>query len=101
MYCKHCGTQIDDDSIFCKYCGKEINKELNKENKTNAKEKNHGCLAVIIFILLFIGIFTIPFIIDKIESCNDNTKDSKYEDSNNDYKEPQLFTRDPHIPLQK
>ena len=22
MYCKHCGKQLDDDSIYCKYCGK-------------------------------------------------------------------------------
>ncbi|MBC8546452.1 zinc ribbon domain-containing protein [Clostridiaceae bacterium NSJ-31] len=22
MYCKHCGQQIDDDSTFCKFCGK-------------------------------------------------------------------------------
>lgn len=22
MYCKHCGKQIDDDSAFCRYCGK-------------------------------------------------------------------------------
>ena len=22
-YCKHCGTQIDKDSKFCKECGKE------------------------------------------------------------------------------
>jgi uncharacterized membrane protein YvbJ len=22
MYCKHCGKQIDEDSVFCQYCGK-------------------------------------------------------------------------------
>ena len=22
MYCKHCGKQIDDDSSFCRYCGR-------------------------------------------------------------------------------
>ena len=22
MYCKHCGQIIDDNSLFCKYCGK-------------------------------------------------------------------------------
>ena len=24
MYCKHCGVQIDVDSRFCKFCGKEL-----------------------------------------------------------------------------
>lgn len=23
VYCKHCGASIDEDSKFCKYCGKE------------------------------------------------------------------------------
>ena len=23
VYCKHCGQQIDEDSRFCKFCGKE------------------------------------------------------------------------------
>lgn len=22
MYCKHCGKEIDDDSLYCNYCGK-------------------------------------------------------------------------------
>ena len=22
MYCKHCGKEIDDNSVFCKHCGK-------------------------------------------------------------------------------
>lgn len=22
MYCKHCGREIDDNSLYCKYCGK-------------------------------------------------------------------------------
>lgn len=22
MYCKHCGKEIDDNSIYCKHCGK-------------------------------------------------------------------------------
>ncbi|MCQ2291325.1 MAG: SUMF1/EgtB/PvdO family nonheme iron enzyme, partial [Muribaculaceae bacterium] len=24
MYCKHCGKQIDDDAIFCQYCGTKL-----------------------------------------------------------------------------
>lgn len=27
MYCKYCGSQIDDDSVFCTKCGKPVNQE--------------------------------------------------------------------------
>ena len=33
MYCKHCGKEIADDSIFCQHCGKQISER--KENITN------------------------------------------------------------------
>lgn len=38
MYCKHCGKQIEEDSVFCKFCGqhlvehKDIEKEVQVEN---------------------------------------------------------------------
>ena len=25
IYCKYCGQEIDEDSEFCKYCGKKLN----------------------------------------------------------------------------
>ena len=25
MFCKFCGSKIDDDSIFCAHCGKQLN----------------------------------------------------------------------------
>lgn len=28
MYCRNCGKQIEDDSVFCKYCGKKILSEI-------------------------------------------------------------------------
>ena len=34
MYCKNCGTKIDDDSKFCNFCGKnQYNSHATEENK--------------------------------------------------------------------
>jgi len=37
MYCRFCGKQIDDDSVFCVHCGKN----LTENNKCNPKEQNN------------------------------------------------------------
>jgi hypothetical protein len=45
MYCKKCGEQIDNDSIFCNYCGKKqsINLILTAENESqSANSTNHN-----------------------------------------------------------
>ena len=50
MYCKHCGSQIDEKAVFCQNCGKKVNEEI-KEVKivkpelnqtTQYKEYNEG-----------------------------------------------------------
>lgn len=33
MYCKYCGKTIDEDSIFCKFCRKQV-----KNNKIKYRE---------------------------------------------------------------
>ena len=37
MYCRHCGTMIPDDSIFCSKCGKNV-----KKNEWQANDVNIG-----------------------------------------------------------
>jgi len=34
MYCKHCGKEIADDSIFCKYCGNGVVDSSNQGSST-------------------------------------------------------------------
>lgn len=44
MYCKHCGKQIADNSIFCQYCGSKqddaatLNQELNPTQESSNKK---------------------------------------------------------------
>ena len=85
MYCKKCGTKIDDDSIFCSKCGiclsNEISLTTNNEPKEEVplvtqteKERNSdGCLAI-----LLITIFAILAIVIAVALANyyaSNNKD--------------------------
>lgn len=41
MYCKYCGNIIDDDSLFCRFCGENLqsNKVKNDTNNNNKTKK--------------------------------------------------------------
>lgn len=47
MYCKHCGQEIRDDSVFCKGCGKR----LTGKKKTNIPTLAKGFLIAILIVL--------------------------------------------------
>ena len=38
MYCKKCGNQIDDDSVFCSHCGVKLNQVNNIKNIDEEKQ---------------------------------------------------------------
>lgn len=40
MYCKHCGRQIDDDAIFCQYCGAKL--VVNGAERVSENTKSEG-----------------------------------------------------------
>ncbi len=37
MYCEKCGTQIDDDSVFCQKCGKKQTDTFNTSMEDNSE----------------------------------------------------------------
>lgn len=37
MFCKSCGKQIDDDSVFCSHCGTKQSANVNEVNATTEK----------------------------------------------------------------
>ena len=45
MYCKYCGKEIANDSVFCQFCGKKLNDgtiySINQEKEELEKKKNH------------------------------------------------------------
>lgn len=77
MYCKQCGKLINDNSVFCEYCGTKVdNVNTNSgSSSTNTPKKNNvwaligwGTLA---FFLPIIGF--ILFIILRKEKAKRNT----------------------------
>ena len=54
MYCKYCGKQIDEDSKFCKECGKSLN-IIDSSNNYIGFFQKHLVLIALIVIWYFIG----------------------------------------------
>lgn len=42
MYCKHCGKQITDDSLFCQFCGGKQDVEAPTENKESKNVESYA-----------------------------------------------------------
>ena len=53
MFCKHCGSQVDDNSKFCPVCGKNL--ELNI-TESNTKIQIHW---VLIFVAIGLGLLSL------------------------------------------
>jgi|GEM_PF-1601636 predicted nucleic acid-binding Zn ribbon protein len=53
MYCKKCGAQIEDNSVFCKECGERL---IEKEKKPLPKKKIRKIIISVVAGILVIGI---------------------------------------------
>lgn len=56
MYCKYCGKEISDDSVFCQFCGKKMNdgtiSSINYEKEEPQKKKNYTWIFVLLLIVI-------------------------------------------------
>ena len=74
MYCKKCGTEIDEDSIFCYLCGTKVTAEAepkeqeqpkttptSNQEKTFKKEELEGMgyKPILIIIAIALGFFSL------------------------------------------
>ena len=77
MYCKQCGNLINDNSIFCEYCGTKVdNVNTNSgSSSTNTPKKNNVwaliCWGTLAFFLPIIGF--VLFVILRKEKAKRNT----------------------------
>ena len=63
MYCKYCGSQIPDDSVYCIKCGKQINDHVEKEKGLTKAAKGvivAGSIFIIILVIAAEIIFLKP-----------------------------------------
>lgn len=73
-YCKYCGSKIDENSIFCNYCGKNLRliyygKDTNSQAKSLFSKKN-----LIWGIIAILAIYTVLNSLSNYE----NTQNDKY-----------------------
>ena len=56
MYCKYCGKEISDDSVFCQFCGKRLNdgtiSSINHEKEEPQKKKSQAWIFVLLLIVI-------------------------------------------------
>ncbi len=74
MYCKKCGNEIDNDSVFCSKCGEKLFSSTN----TTAERENKGLIAILIAIPIIFFIIVTGIIMQ--DSCNNIGRDA----TNND-----------------
>lgn len=73
MYCKKCGKQIADDSVFCSYCGASVEQVANNEsdknkegsNVSSSKKSKKTIYIIASIIILVIGFFVLNGVIQK------------------------------------
>lgn len=69
MYCKKCGTKIDDDSVFCYMCGTNLEEKhssnITKENTQPkaTEEKEPLLFPILMMILIILGVFSVVAVI--------------------------------------
>ena len=74
MYCKKCGTKIDDDSIFCYMCGANVTQQLESKEPKETKEtqkptqehpykkedlEGMGYKPILIIVAIILGVFSL------------------------------------------
>lgn len=103
MYCKQCGTEIADDSIYCSKCGQKQSQKIENQDTISIQgelEKQEGCLKhiLIIFAILITIILVFSGIAMIAQNMKTNNKTSQNTNDNtaNNYieKDPQYLSRE-------
>ena len=55
MYCKHCGKEIEDNSLFCKYCGGNLGENVTVKEVQYIAIQQPKSQFVAIILCIFLG----------------------------------------------
>lgn len=72
MYCKNCNNEIEEESIFCSYCGikiKNVQRELEIKKELEGQDMANIILSVIVGIIVFI--ITVNWLTQSINSTDE------------------------------
>lgn len=93
MYCKKCGKELSNDSIFCNYCG-TLQKTMNSEKKENNNPTAKKYDSIIILVMSIIIVVVLAIAVSNLNqdnnkknnnnntssSVNDNSRPAKIDD---------------------
>lgn len=80
MYCKKCGKELSNDSIFCNYCG-TLQKTMNSEKKENNNPTAKKDDSIIILVMSIIIIVVVLAIV--VSTLNQDNNKNKNNNNNN------------------
>lgn len=84
MYCRQCGKEINDDSIFCEYCGTKIVDTQSMKNQKNKSNKKLPLIAVISSVAVILIICIVIGITHSSDKNNDSKSIVKEENTSNE-----------------
>lgn len=87
MYCKYCGLLIDEDSVFCKRCGRPQNVEINQQqpdnNQLSVNKNNRKSMTIVLVCVVIVAVAV--FIISSFFIYKAKREQSIRRDSRNEY----------------
>lgn len=65
MKCKHCGEEIDNDSLFCEFCGMRVIEKASDDSHN----KHQLNIKKLLFYVILVGVLIIVFFISRFKSA--------------------------------
>lgn len=88
MYCPNCGKELDDNNIFCRYCGTKIDDDVQEKNNvqtTAVPRRNNTTLIIIISVVVALLIMAILIAVHMGQNSSSYTVDDNNQKSSSSY----------------
>lgn len=88
MYCPNCGKELDDNNIFCRYCGTKIDDDVQEKNNvqtTAVPRRNNTTLIIIISVVGALLIMAILIAVHMGQKSSSYTVDDNNQKTSSSY----------------